>query len=125
MYDNDNNTLNATCVGITTKGKRCKNKGKYKNFTEGNVVANDLFCNLHVSSSDELCAICMSALYDVYMLYCGHLYHTECIQKWMTYTKNCPICRCIIYDDNVPHMSTLCINNIYANVDIDIMYHPI
>ena len=124
--------MNNKCVGITTKGKPCKNRGKYKNFTEGNVVATELFCNVHVSrsSSDETCAICMSPLYDVYMLYCGHLYHTECIHKWMSYTKNCPICRCIIYDDSVPHTNTfdaIYINNptINANIDIDIMYHPI
>lgn len=44
------------------------------------------------------CSICFSDIkwYNKNTLYCGHVYHRNCIKKWLTKKDNCPYCRAII-----------------------------
>jgi hypothetical protein len=48
-------------------------------------------------SSQLECIICSDRVVDserVKILFCGHLYHTFCIDKWLTqYNRVCPSCR--------------------------------
>ena len=83
----------SVCAGKTRKGVSCKNKGCY-------LHNNERFCMLHIDKIDEKCTICMNALFDIDVLSCGHMFHTKCIQKWIRYKKSCPICRCIVFDNN-------------------------
>jgi hypothetical protein len=108
-----------TCFGVTRKGGKCKNRGKYKVNTDDKNI--ELFCKHHVEKSNEDCSICLSKLYNIEMLYCGHQFHTECINRWIKYKRTCPICRCIIYDDiTVPHDTQLdiYINSIPVNMNV-------
>ena len=51
-----------------------------------------------MSQEDEKvnCSICLEELNDgkeKYELACHHLYHKECIQKWLSNHTTCPLCR--------------------------------
>lgn len=78
------------CKGLTNKGTRCKNIGKYK--------ADGLYyCYLHVPRSNVECVICMTKLFNVAIIPCGHQFHYQCLQKWLRYNSTCPICRCVVF----------------------------
>ncbi|CAF3381809.1 unnamed protein product [Rotaria sp. Silwood1] len=47
-------------------------------------------------SIDEKCTICLCEFDhndDVRRLPCMHLFHIECVDRWLTQSKRCPICR--------------------------------
>jgi hypothetical protein len=49
--------------------------------------------NTTVKSYGE-CCICLEDLtYDLYALKCGHLFHENCIRKWLRFKKFCPVCQ--------------------------------
>ena len=40
------------------------------------------------------CTICLqSNKEDIVKLTCGHLFHKDCLEKWISYDTICPICR--------------------------------
>ena len=86
----DNVTQVCNCHGLTHKGVQCKNIGKYK-------VGGCAYCHFHVPRSDVECVICMTKLFDVAMIPCGHQFHFQCLQKWLRYNTSCPICRCVVF----------------------------
>ncbi|XP_042483956.1 E3 ubiquitin-protein ligase RNF165-like [Macadamia integrifolia] len=51
------------------------------------------------SSSTETCMICMDEYVrgvDVARLPCSHLFHGECIVKWLERKNSCPLCRSLL-----------------------------
>lgn len=40
-----------------------------------------------------LCIICLEKKKDKCVLPCGHIYHENCISKWLNKNPTCPICR--------------------------------
>lgn len=69
------------CTKHTKTGKPCKNY-TLKNFD---------FCVQH---SPE-CVICIDKLAkkNVQELHCGHMFHHDCIEKWLETSSTCPCCR--------------------------------
>ena len=69
------------CEKITKSGRSCKN---YR-------VGNFEFCATH--SSD--CVICFEKLVseNVQELACGHMFHHNCIERWLEDNSTCPCCR--------------------------------
>lgn len=54
--------------------------------------------NSEIQTEHEIfCSICMNELnsnnINVCKLSCNHLYHTECIEKWLGIKFSCPYCR--------------------------------
>ena len=47
------------------------------------------------SASVEMCIICYTDQISIFAepLECGHIFHTECIKKWVKYQKKCPYCK--------------------------------
>ena len=39
------------------------------------------------------CSICIESLNKTTTLLCGHIFHSNCINQWITYNKKCPLCR--------------------------------
>lgn len=71
-----------SCGSLTKKGKPCKNT---KN------------CHLHKNQDDETCSICLNSVRKTRgtkTLWCGHIFHSSCIENWKNVGKHtCPICR--------------------------------
>lgn len=80
--------MGENCSGKTLKGDPCKKKGKYSAPNE-----TTKYCHIHVPKLDVNCAICLSKLYDPCYLNCNHCFHTNCLNKWLSYSNTCPVCR--------------------------------
>lgn len=55
----------------------------------------------------EECPICLEKMDDENLrvkLNCGHVYHLQCLKKWVSCSKSCPVCRAEI---NVGHIRSL------------------
>ena len=47
------------------------------------------------------CSICLDIIKNKYSkTFCNHIFHNECIYKWLRKKDTCPICREIIKDIN-------------------------
>jgi hypothetical protein len=72
----------SNCESLTKNGTPCKN-GKN--------------CHLHNKNNENTCAICLNSIKrtrGTRELWCGHLFHTSCINDWKEIGKNtCPVCR--------------------------------
>ena len=44
----------------------------------------------------EACTICLEEPDECIQLKCGHIFHKECINKWLPKNKTCPNCRKIM-----------------------------
>jgi hypothetical protein len=40
----------------------------------------------------ETCSICLNSGDTGKLLLCGHFFHTECIDQWLSTKKSCPLC---------------------------------
>jgi len=60
--------------------------------------------NIPESGSEECCSICLEVMEkEGAQLPCGHIFHRECIQKWLLNTKKeCAICRSKVYASPPP-----------------------
>lgn len=50
---------------------------------------------IHCNKEDE-CCICLDSINDktkIYNLNCEHLFHPDCIDKWVNINNTCPLCR--------------------------------
>ncbi|CAO2815323.1 unnamed protein product [Amaranthus hypochondriacus] len=55
-----------------------------------------------ISNEDALCCICLAAYVDneeLRELPCSHLFHTECVDKWLKINASCPLCKLEIRED--------------------------
>ncbi|XP_065864608.1 NEP1-interacting protein 1 isoform X2 [Euphorbia lathyris] len=59
--------------------------------------------NLHLQFHESCCSICLEDFKDGELMrklsYCGHLFHLECLDKWLYINGCCPICRNNICDE--------------------------
>ena len=46
--------------------------------------------------NQECCTICLDKPDKAIQLKCGHVFHKECIHKWLPKNKTCPNCRELI-----------------------------
>ena len=57
-----------------------------------------VYCHYETKSSykniyfQDECPICFAAKPQIYLL-CGHIFHDECISKWLERSPTCPYCR--------------------------------
>lgn len=101
------------CNGTTNKGVPCRRIGKYKSDGEH-------YCHLHVPRLSSDCIICMTKLFDVAMVPCGHRFHYHCVQKWTRYNNTCPICRTpIFYNINKEDYRTIL--NKYVGEELELV----
>lgn len=77
---------------------------KCRNIKNKQLIINKVTIRINYNITLDVCSIC----YDNYTYYsnirkvikCNHNYHEKCIQEWITTygKKNCPLCRCNIFD---------------------------
>lgn len=64
------------------------------NTDDNNVIDNN---NIDNNNIDNKCIICMDNLKNMIELECKHIFHIDCIKKWLIeYSNSCPTCRKII-----------------------------
>ena len=54
-----------------------------------------------VAPRDLVCSICLDkfeAKQFQVMTPCGHFYHPACLAAWISKTKECPMCRTVLFD---------------------------
>ena len=57
-----------------------------------------------MSEFNEICSICHLDLNDLQRtLNCNHIFHTECINRWLERRNTCPLCRTIVPNTRVIH----------------------
>lgn len=72
------------------------------NDNDDNNVNNNLteFINKQKDSNNyKECVICLENMIyneDLIMINCSHIYHKECIQKWLNRNSICPLCDYIV-----------------------------
>ena len=68
---------------------KCFTKQPNTNTLTSNVILLD-------KEEEEICSICLIFFKNgdqISCLNCGHLFHTNCVNKWISNKKNCPLCR--------------------------------
>lgn len=70
---------------------------------------NKTFCEKHIPkyklNDPEDCSICMEKLTYKTHLQCGHCFHDDCIDTWLSTHNTCPICRqnCNDWDNDIKY----------------------
>lgn len=73
-----------------------------------------------ISGEDALCCICLAAYVDndeLRELPCSHLFHTECVDKWLKINASCPLCKLEVGEDRTGALSSDQNNSTRQNVD--------
>ncbi len=79
---------------------------------------------LQATRFNSSCAICYNDYADGDMLNspdkCGHLFHKECLDKWLLQKQECPTCRCSIFikKNETPITLPRSTPNIYGSLDL-------
>lgn len=53
------------------------------------------------------CSICLKIIQEnkKYKTQCNHVFHRDCINRWLMIKQNCPYCRCnIVINNNTKYM---------------------
>jgi hypothetical protein len=51
----------------------------------------------HTATTAEICAVCLADINltsVIRALPCDHIFHINCIDKWLRNNASCPVCRC-------------------------------
>jgi hypothetical protein len=76
------------CEGTTSKGKRCKVRSKFH------------CCHHHFKNVATLtCTICLDVdnAHTQTRVRCGHIFHSNCLAKWLKVNASCPLCRSTVH----------------------------
>jgi C-terminal processing protease CtpA/Prc len=71
------------------------NEESYLNINDNEDI---LFCECseEIQKDKKECVICIEEIKDfdvIFLTKCKHIYHKECIMKWLENNKTCPTCR--------------------------------
>ena len=84
-------------LGIKRKlFKKIKNKKEIKEKRLSVSKQIDYFINNTNNKKNEECIICLEKIsfQERHFLHCGHIFHCDCINKWLNMDKNkCPTCK--------------------------------
>ena len=89
------NSENLSVENQSRFGKICNVYGCFDNASERSI--NKDFCEKHslnckLNDPDD-CPICMEKLTYKTHLQCGHCFHDDCIDTWLSSNNTCPLCR--------------------------------
>lgn len=84
----------------------------------------DIKC-VSVYNQTSYCAICMTSVLSGTKTPCNHVFHNNCIQKWLGSTMirykekdsgTCPMCRSVIYDNAILEIETIKKNQMFQRM---------
>lgn len=73
--------------------------------TEGGVLAAGTEKERMISGEDAVCCICLAKYVDddeLRELICSHVFHVDCVDKWLKINASCPLCKSEIGDSSSP-----------------------
>ena len=99
------------CIAKTTKNRRCK---KYPSH---NIFGN-LYCCKHVFHE---CPICLENCNhtNITKTACNHVFHKDCLAKWLRMNNKCPMCKCMLYSKIYCSSES---TNIFRDYENDFLY---
>lgn len=68
---------------------------------------------------DGICSICRNeynSLDEITELPCGHKFHKDCLNRWLSNHITCPICRCSIRDSNKELLKIMFALSVYNSI---------
>ncbi|CAI9755633.1 unnamed protein product [Fraxinus pennsylvanica] len=71
---------------------------------EGGIVAAGTQKERLISGEDAICCICLAKYLnndDLRELPCSHLFHRECVDKWLKINASCPLCKAEVDEDHI------------------------
>jgi len=74
-------------------------KKQYEEFTTNGLNIGSFSYLVTDEEKNNTCVICSLDLEineEILILHCKHMYHTNCISKWVLLNPTCPYCRCIV-----------------------------
>ncbi|GIY99059.1 hypothetical protein CEXT_800621 [Caerostris extrusa] len=71
------------------------------------ISENDLVPQPNKSSPEIFCSICLDTenLVQIRRLFCGHAFHSKCINDWLRSKHSCPVCRLPAHDLSALYLS--------------------
>lgn len=72
--------------------------------------------NVKIIKTDT-CNICLSELNEYVYIQCGHSFHKECINEWLSNKKTCPCCRKIVREIMSLDEIFNCLNQISLDIN--------
>ncbi|XVF86563.1 hypothetical protein PTKIN_Ptkin18bG0052200 [Pterospermum kingtungense] len=78
------------------KSKKTRNANEQDNSGEGGVLAAGTANERLISGEDAVCCICLAKYADddeLRELPCIHVFHLECVDKWLRINASCPLCK--------------------------------
>ena len=90
-------------IGITLLGVSCRVCSIKNNIIRNNEIhniwnkLNKNIVEINPLTDPEECCICLKYFCEtenkIVRLKCSHIYHRECIFRWLMKKRNCPICK--------------------------------
>ncbi|KDP37180.1 hypothetical protein JCGZ_06236 [Jatropha curcas] len=89
------------------KLQKCENEDDHDNSgnSEGGVLAAGTENEREISGEDAICCICLNKYIDneeLRELPCSHVFHVECVDKWLKINASCPLCKSELGDSSGP-----------------------
>ncbi|CAN1168205.1 E3 ubiquitin-protein ligase At4g11680 [Linum perenne] len=91
------------CINsLPTYKFKLKNKDSFRDhhddseMGEGGILAAGTAKERMISGEDAVCCICLNEYEDeeeLKELPCGHVFHVECVDKWLKINASCPLCK--------------------------------
>ncbi|CAI8605859.1 unnamed protein product [Vicia faba] len=84
------------------KMKKHKRSGENSGNVEGGVVAAGTAKERVISGEDAVCCICLAKYEnndELRELPCSHLFHKDCVDKWLKINALCPLCKSEVGED--------------------------
>ncbi|CDP03261.1 unnamed protein product [Coffea canephora] len=96
MFDLDT----ASTIPETTRldGSSSDDQTNPMKLSESNASRHNRQVELPAVAATGACTVCMEAFVETgKQVPCGHVFHAECIGKWLTVRNSCPLCRFSVF----------------------------
>jgi hypothetical protein len=103
LYTEIKHKSTLVCNVLKNNNEKCNYKAKYITCDKNSCCGKHLEKSLsqYMKAKDTECAICFTKIQAkmLYRLPCEHIFHEDCIKKWIIEQNSCPLCRKVV-DEN-------------------------
>jgi hypothetical protein len=103
LYTEIKHKSTLVCNILKNNNEKCNYKAKYITSDKNSCCGKHLEKSLseYMKGTDTECSICFAKIRAkmLYRLPCEHIFHEDCIKKWINEQNSCPLCRKVV-DEN-------------------------